>query len=116
AVETYERIQAAMRQYRAAPEPFIELDIAFYAGWLGHYIADGAMPLHTSVHHDGWQGANPRGYTTDPRVHGRFESQFVDLIGFGASDLEGRIPAPRRLPDPFDAILEHLARSHTRVE
>jgi len=121
AVETYERIKVAMRAYRAAAAAkqetqFIELDAAFYIGWLGHYIADGAMPLHTSIHHDGWQGANPAGYTTEPAVHGRFESQFVDLIGLEEKDIASRITAPKRLADPFSAILAHLDRSHTRVE
>jgi len=121
AVETYERIKVAMRGYRAAlaakqDTHFLELDTAFYIGWLGHYIADGAMPLHTSVHHDGWQGDNPKNYTREPRVHGRFESQFVDLIALQESDILARMPAARRLADPFDAILEHLDRSHTRVE
>ena len=49
-------------------------DIAFYVGWLGHYTADGAQPLHDTIHHDGWQGPNPHGYTTDPAIHGRFKS------------------------------------------
>jgi hypothetical protein len=121
AVETYERVKVAMRGYRAAlaakqDTHFLELDTAFYIGWLGHYTGDGAMPLHTSIHHDGWQGDNPKNYTREPRVHGRFESQFVDLIGLQESDIAARIPAARRLADPFDAILEHLDRSHTRVE
>ena len=121
AVETYERIKVAMRGYRAAAAAkqdtrYIEMDTAFYIGWLGHYTGDGAMPLHTSVHHDGWQGENPNGYTREPRVHGRFESQFVDLIALQESDIVGRVPAARHLTDPFDSILEHLDRSHTRVE
>ena len=36
-------------------------DIAFYMGWVGHYVADAAQPLHNSIHHDGWSGANPKG-------------------------------------------------------
>jgi hypothetical protein len=121
AVETYERIKVAMRGYRAAvankqPTQYIEMDAAFYIGWLGHYTGDGAMPLHTSIHHDGWQGANPNGYTTEPRVHGRFESQFVDAIALQEGDISARIAPAKQLADPFTAILEHLDRSHTRVE
>src|SRR5262249_15983483 len=119
AVETYERIKVAMRSYRAAvaekqDTQFIEMDAAFYIGWLGHYAADGAMPLHTSVHHDGWQGANPKNYTTDPRVHGRFESQFVDLIDLQEKDITSRVTPAKRLGDPFAAIPAHLGRSGTR--
>ncbi len=38
----------------------LETDIAFYMGWLGHYAGDAAMPLHDSIHHDGWVGKNPK--------------------------------------------------------
>src|SRR5262249_53981423 len=47
---------------------------------------------------------------------GRFETQFVDLIALQETDIAGRVGAPKRLEDPFTAILAHLDRSHTRVE
>ena len=54
AMENYDRMKAAMRLYRAttgAPDSqksarYLAQDIAFYMGWLGHYTADGAQPLH----------------------------------------------------------------------
>ena len=121
AAETYERLKVAFRSWRdlqrtGADSRFIELDAAFYAGWLSHYVADGAMPLHTSIHHDGWQGANPRGYTTEASIHSRFETLFVDRMELGESDVISLLPQARRLADPFTAVLEHLGRSHTRVE
>ena len=121
AVETYERLKAAFRAWREEQRQkqdatFIELDAAFYIGWLSHYIADGAMPLHTSIHHDGWQGDDPNGYTRDGSIHSRFESAYVDRIGLGESDIQSRVPTANRIADPFQAILAHLARSHTRVE
>jgi hypothetical protein len=120
AVEGYERMLAAMRRYRAVPadhdRSLIEREIAFYMGWTGHYTGDGAQPLHDTVHHDGWQGANPHGYTTDPRVHGRFESQFVDLMKLEAADFQSKVAAPRVLDDPFTAILQHLDQAATHVE
>ena len=42
-------------------------DIAFYMGWVGHYVADAAQPLHNSMHHDGWSGANPKDTRAIPR-------------------------------------------------
>ncbi len=121
AAETYERLKVAFRNWRQVSKDsreaaFIELDAAFYVGWLSHYIADGAMPLHTSIHHDGWQGDNPNGYTRDPSIHWRFESEFVDQIGLKDADIRPRVAAPTRRPDAFDAVLDHLNRSHTRVE
>src|SRR5271165_3955240 len=99
-MEGYERVKAGMRLYRRAAalggmyaaispayadneqvKSYLANDIAFYMGWLGHYIADAAQPSHNSRHHDGWDGENPKGYTRDPQIHDRFETTFVDLIG-----------------------------------
>jgi hypothetical protein len=119
AMENYDRMKSAMRLYRRA-EPgdakFLAQDIAFYMGWLGHYTADGAQPLHDTIHHDGWQGPNPKQYTTDPRVHGRFESAFVELIQLSDDDLAPLMEKPRALADPFAAILAHLDDAATHVE
>jgi hypothetical protein len=126
AMENFDRIKSAMRQYRAllaqnteaarGDARYLAQDIAFYTGWLGHYTADGAQPLHDTIHHDGWQGDNPQGYTRDPRVHGRFESQFVELIGLTETDLAPKMPKAILLNDPFDAILRHLDDAGTHVE
>jgi hypothetical protein len=121
AMENYDRMKAAMRQYRqqaARKEDtkYIEQDIAFYLGWLGHYTADGAQPLHDTIHHDGWLGPNPKGYTTDPRVHGRLESSFVELIQLSDADLTPLTTAPKVLADPFAAMLNHLDDASTHVE
>jgi hypothetical protein len=120
-VEGYERLKVAFRMWRErraarADTSFIEQDAAFYVGWVGHYVADAAQPLHTTIHHDGWAGDNPRGFTRDGGVHWLFENTFVDLIGLKESDIAARIPAARRrIDDPFAAALAHLDASHTRV-
>ncbi len=126
AMENFDRMQSSMRLYRQAladksdegkkNAEFLARDIAFYMGWLGHYTADGAMPLHDSVHHDGWVGPNPKGYTSDPRVHGRFESSFVELIQLSEKDLLPLVAKSQVLADPFVAILNHLDDAYDRVE
>jgi hypothetical protein len=121
AMENYDRMKSAMRLYRrlAAQKQdtkFIEQDIAFYMGWMGHYTADGAQPLHDSIHHDGWIGDNPKGYTTDPRIHGRFESGYVELIQLTENDLRPHLTAPKTLDDPFVAVLAHLDDAFTHME
>ena len=122
AIEGYERLKVAFRTWRELrankqDTTFIEQDAAFYLGWMSHYIADAAQPLHTSVHHDGWTGDNPKAYTRDGAIHWQFENTFVDLIGLRENDIQARIPAaPSRLADPFAAVLAHLDRAHTRVE
>jgi hypothetical protein len=120
-IENYERLKVAFRTWRGLRArhentTFIEMDAAFYVGWLGHYVGDGAMPLHTSIHHNGWVGENPKNYTRDPDIHGRFEGEFVDLIELTGGDITGRVPAAQPLADPLAAFLSYLDRSHTRVE
>ncbi|MBK9167972.1 MAG: nuclease [Bryobacterales bacterium] len=120
AIEEYERIKTAMRLWRQVEDPdrkrFLELDIANYAGRLGHYTGDGAQPLHATIHHDGWQGPNPKGYSTDPRIHGKMESAFVDLMELKPDDIRERIGPAKHLPDPFQSIVDHLDTAATDVE
>jgi len=120
AIESYEQMVTGMRRYRDAKAKgqdtrLVELEIASYMGRLGHYVGDGAQPQHDSVHHDGWVGDNPKGYTTDPRVHGRFESQFVDAIGLSSDDVQKDVPAATVIDDPFDAVLAHVDDAGARV-
>ena len=119
--EIYERLKVTFRAWRdqerdARIATFTELDAAFYIGWLSHYVADGAQPLHASIHHDGWRGDNPKGYTREGALHWGFENDFVDLIGLSEQDLQPRLGRARTIADPFSAILAHLARSHTRLD
>lgn len=121
AQENFERLRAAMRRYRSTlaarqDTKFVELEIAQYMGRLGHYTGDGAQPLHDTIHHDGWVGDNPAGYTRDPRIHGRMESQFVDLIAVEAQQLLPVMTPAKRLADPFLAILAHLDLAASFVE
>ena len=143
-IEGYERLKAGMRLYRNVSDPdqhgftnmaklyagispvfqdaaqvkqMLANDIAFYMGWLGHYAADAAMPLHDSIHHDGWSGNNPKGYTRDPHIHERFESQYVELIGVTEADLLNYVPKdPRYFEDPWQATLKHSLDARNFVE
>jgi hypothetical protein len=143
-MEGYERMKAGMRLYRqvsglvrqggksiadlyAGVSPvfrnreqlkqMLATDVAFYMGWVGHYAADASMPLHDSIHHDGWVGDNPKGYTTDPSDHGRFEEEYVDLVGETEADvLKYVAKTARYLKDPWEATLKHSLDSRNFVE
>src|SRR5262249_55227816 len=92
-------------------------DIAFYMGWLGHYIADAAQSLHNSQHHDGWNGENPRGDTRDPEIHGRFQSAYVALIAASEGDVLPYVAKAARVLDaPGTAILDHMIEARQVVE
>ncbi len=119
--EVWQRLKAAMRQYRtlaAAREDTrpVEAAIVFYAGWLGHYVGDGAQPLHTTINYNGWVGPNPHGYTTDHQIHYRFETPFV-AANIHAADVQARMTPVRRIRgDLFDAYVAYLRHSATFVE
>ena len=142
-MEGYERMKAGMRLYRAVDNPqqspanlattlaaisplfrdpaqvkqMLANDIAFYMGWVGHYVADAAQPLHNSMHHDGWSGANPKGYTRDTQIHGRFESRYVDLIETTAPDVVKYMRKDaRHLDDVWKATLDHSLEARESVE
>ena len=88
----------------------------FYAGWLGHYVADGANPLHTTVNYNGWTGANPNGYTTDHTIHWKMEGEFV-AANQKELKFAGLVPAKaRKLDNPFQDYLAYLRKSNGYVE
>lgn len=119
--EVYERLKAAMREYRTLSakgedvKP-VQQVILFYAGWLGHYVGDGAMPLHVTVNHDGWvSGENPNGYTTQHGIHSLFESTFVSA-NIKAAVVEPLMTEPQVLTNPFTDYVAYLRRSYTQID
>ncbi|MGH9508776.1 MAG: nuclease [Terriglobales bacterium] len=119
-MEVYERLRAAFREYRALklenkPAREVEKKAVFYAGWLGHYVADGSQPMHTSIHHHGWVGENPNQYTTDGKIHAQFESVYV-AAKLKAGDFQDLVQAPVRLADPFADYVKYLRESNGQIE
>ncbi|HMF53920.1 MAG TPA: hypothetical protein VK593_06195, partial [Edaphobacter sp.] len=94
-----------------------ETAILFYAGWLGHYVADGAQPLHVTMQYNGWNGANPHGYTTAHKIHGQFESIYV-TANIKAADVAPLVAAaqPKLLSDEWTDYMSYLRNSGTLVE
>jgi hypothetical protein len=119
--EVWERLKAAMRQYRvmhAAGEDTtpVEAAIIFYAGWLGHYVGDASQPLHVTVQYNGWTGPNPNGYTTSHQIHHIFEGPFV-AANIHASDVQPVMtPAKAIHGDMFDAYVAYIRTTATCVE
>ncbi len=119
--EVWERLKAAMRQYRtlqAAGQDTkgVEAAIIFYAGWLGHYVGDGSQPLHVTVKYNGWVGPNPNGYTTEHQIHWQFEGPFV-AANIHAPEVQTKMTPPKVIEgDMFDAYVAYLRHSATYVE
>jgi hypothetical protein len=119
-IEVFDRLKVAFREYRHAkerglPTATAEANALFYAGWLGHYVADGANPLHTTKHYNGWMGDNPKGYTTAHDIHSKTESAYVvanfDDLGF--TEFVGK---PKHLEHPFEDYIAYLRESQSLVE
>jgi hypothetical protein len=118
-LEIFERLRTEFRLWRAAVDGktrgWIQQRIINDAGILGHYVTDGSQPLHTSVTHHGWVGANPNGYTTDPSIHSRFEGQYVDTH-VELSDILPKVEStPHVLSDEQPAILAYFRKTHTQL-
>lgn len=139
AEEIFERLQAAFHTYRIAMGqyppgeyanwwgpitkddlPDIQATAIFYAGWLGHYIGDGCMPLHTSINVAGWAlKDNPNGYTRNPGIHHELEQVADDAIeqgGITAGAIRPLVQPTQQLGDPFVAVLEYLKRENGYTE
>ncbi len=120
-MEVYGRLVVAFREYRHAlrdhqSTEFAERNAIFYAGWLGHYVGDGANPLHTTVNYNGWTTANPNGYTTAKNIHWKMEGEFVTA---NQKQLQFAALVPEKatkLENPFQDYLAYLRKSNGYVE
>lgn len=121
--EVWERLKSDMRDYRRltavngdlAP---VETVILFEAGWLGHYVADGSQPLHTTVNYNGWVGAtNPNGYTRDHKIHSQFETVYVSA-NIKSTEVAPLVAAakPEVIDDEWTQYLDYLHHTNTLVE
>lgn len=98
----------------------LEENVLFSAGLLGHYVEDAAQPLHTTVHHDGWNvsaaGGNPHGYRTSKGLHVEFERQLVSAA-VSEDEIKERVGPLRQFKgDPLQWGLGIVAESNSQVE
>jgi len=120
-IEEYGRLRNAFRNFRnaknAADRESARANAVHYAGILGHYVADGSMPMHLSVHFSGWADgySNPRAFTKDRMFHARYETAYVDAA-INAASVKAKVEAPQRLTDVFGAVKNHLSRAYSELE
>lgn len=117
-LEGYQKVQVLFRLWRGtkneAERGQIEQNIVYYAGVLGHYVADGSQPLHTTIHYDGWTTSdNPDGFTRES-IHGRFESEYV-RANVKPEDFAPLVKTAVKLDDPFRDIMKFLFDSNSHV-
>jgi hypothetical protein len=117
-LEGYEKIMVLFRQWRdpknAGERQQFEQNIVYYAGVLGHYVADASQPMHVTVNYNGWvTSPNPEGFTREP-IHGKFESDFV-RARIRPDDFRDLVKSSRVLDDPFSEIKKYIFDSYSQV-
>jgi hypothetical protein len=130
--EYYAKLRSAFGYLKVFEELGTPVEIAnaqanalYVMGVMGHYVGDCAQPLHTTIHHNGWVGPNPNGYTTESGIHSWIDGGFIGKAGITTATFASRVvPAqPLALPvrtdgrDPFFvAVMEYLLAQHKLVE
>lgn len=99
-------IQELMEKLTKAFKDKRKNEILFIAGDLGHYIADGHMPLHTSDNHDG-QNTDQKG------IHSLWESRLPELF---AKDYKFNVPQGVYLENVEKATWDLINDTHSLVE
>ncbi len=129
--EYYEKLKSdfstlkALKQYGGTPVEIAnaEADCIYVMGVMGHYVGDGAQPLHTTKYFNGWVGENPKGYTTKPTFHGWIDGgYFKKTGGLNVNALTGKIQPAEKIananePDGmFRDVVAYLVEQNKLVE
>ncbi|MEO6036063.1 MAG: hypothetical protein ABIQ35_12475, partial [Verrucomicrobiota bacterium] len=100
-------------------------NIIYLMGVMGHFAGDSSQPLHTTVHHHGWVGENPKHYATNSGIHAWIDGGYIFKAGIHFADLKPRVRPARVLsatspnaqsPDIFPTVIAFIADQHKWVE
>jgi hypothetical protein len=105
-VENYGKLKSGFsylktfEQFGGTPEEIANAraNIVYVMGVMGHFVGDATQPLHTTIHHAGWVGDNPKGYTTWKGFHQWIDGGYFNKVGMPEIGvLKPRIRAARRI-------------------
>lgn len=93
-------------------------NVIFEMGQLSHFVGDAGQPLHLTIHHHGWVGPNPKGYTTDRKFHAHIDEGVVQKHHLGVEALIASKPTMTAIAPglSWDAAIGLLERTYSRVE
>ncbi len=115
----------AFQDYGGTPEEIAnaQANVIYVMGVMGHFVGDGAQPLHVTKHHHGWVGDNPKGYATNASFHAWIDGGFFKKTGgVHAAPLVGKIrPAtivgdPLKPDDLFRQVMAYLGATCKQLE
>ena len=130
--EYYERLKSGFSYLKVLEELGTPEEVAnaranviYVMGVLGHYVGDCAQPLHTTIHHAGWVGPNPKGYTVWSGFHSWIDGGFINKAGIKVADITPRVTPAQPLAlavqpdgrDPFFvAAMDYIIEQNKLVE
>lgn len=130
--ENFEKLKSdfgvlkALQTHGGTPEEIAgaQADIVYVMGVLGHYVGDGAQPLHTTKYFNGWDPANnPKNYTTRQNFHAWIDGGYFHATGgIDTRKLVGKIQPAKKISDDddsqkfFHSIVNYLVEQNKFVE
>jgi len=129
--ENFEKLQsgfatlAALEKFGGTPAEIANAkqDIVYVMGVMGHFVGDASQPLHTTMHHHGWVGANPDHYTTAFGFHAWIDGGFFRKTGgIDVNRLAAKIRPAEKIPaadDPngiFHTAVNFIVAANQLVE
>lgn len=131
-LENYGKIVSAFRVVRILeqlndPRRAHQIEMArasarYSMGVMAHYVGDAAQPLHTTIHHHGWVGDNPKGYTTDRGIHAYIDGGVIRTHKITADDVRPRCDFAEAATPPtgaaaaWEVVIAELERSFAQME
>jgi hypothetical protein len=120
-VESYGKLVNAFRFWRNAKTPqdreSARANAVYVAGVIGHYVGDGAQPMHMSIQYNGWSDTspNPKNYTKDRGLHTRYEATYVNAA-LDLAAVRPKVQPPQRLNNVWNSIKQYLSQGFTDLE
>jgi hypothetical protein len=118
-----------LKEYEAAgtPEEIANAreNIIYLMGVMGHFVGDGSQPLHTTKHHHGWVGQNPKGYSTNYSIHAWIDGGYLLQFGVSADKMRAQLRLAKNLVGPnaggantntFQTVMSFLMEQYKEVE
>ena len=83
-------------------------NIIYIMGVMGHFVGDATQPLHSTKHHHGWVGANPKAYSTNYSIHSWIDGGYIQQFGVSADKLRARLRRAASVGGPNNAASANL--------
>ena len=112
------RILEALKDPARGPQmEMAKRNIMVEMGILAHFVGDAAQPLHTTRHHHGWVGDNPKGYTTDKGIHAYIDGRGIKnfKINYAMLKPTQKYDAKVNAADPWNDVIIYIQRSYDQV-